>query len=49
LAAVVDPRGRCPRRERAAEGAQVGSSFMTATVFILRRSIRRSPTCGSEC
>jgi hypothetical protein len=21
LAAVVDPRGRCPRRERAAEGA----------------------------
>jgi hypothetical protein len=27
----------------------IGFSLMTATVSMLRHSIRRSPTCGSEC
>ena len=36
-------------REAIASELLIGSSFMTATVSMLRRSIRRSPTCGSEC
>jgi hypothetical protein len=42
--------GRCSNCARQSPPTiLIGSSFITATVSILRRSIRRSPTCGSEC